>query len=61
MFGSESQILCYMALDGFTALMFVPSSAEVLAEIEKTILHCVLPPRSPIGAFTQCHLKYGLL
>ena len=37
-----------MALDGFTALLFVPSEPEVFAVIESTILHCFLPPYSPI-------------
>ena len=46
-----------MILDGFSALLFVPTALEVLTEIKRTIVHCLLPPCSPIRAFTQYHLK----
>ena len=45
-----------MALDGFSALLFVPAEPETLAEITRMILHCLLP-LSTMRAFTQCHLK----
>ena len=51
MFVSRPQIPLYMTLDGFTALLFVPYAAEVLAEIKRTILLCVLPPHTLVGAF----------
>ena len=46
-----------MTLDGFNALLFVSSALELLADIKRTILHCLLLPHSPIRAFTQCHLN----
>ena len=33
-----------MALDSFSGLLFVPPAPEILAEIKRTILHCLLPP-----------------
>ena len=43
-----------MALNGFRVLLFVPALPEVLPQIKKNYLRCVLPPNSPITAFTQC-------
>ena len=53
-----------MALDGFSALLFAPHAPKILAETknnDSTLLFASPPPHSPIRAFTQCHLKYGLL
>ena len=48
-----------MVLDGFRALLFVPSAPEVSAEIKQ--FYTAFYSSSPIRAFTPCHLKYGLL
>ena len=32
-----------MALDDFSALVFVPAAPEILAETKREILHCLLP------------------
>ena len=45
MFVSRPQVPCYMALDGFSALLFVPSAGEVLAKMEQfntTFCHLIL-------------------
>ena len=46
-----------MTLDGFSALLFVPPAEEVLAEIKRMVLNCLMPPHSPIRAFTQSRLE----
>ena len=51
MFVSGPQIHCYMALDGFNALLFAPSAREVLPEITRTILRCFLFPHSRLEIF----------
>ena len=40
-----------MTLNGFSSLVFVPPALKVYAEIKRMILHYLLPPHSPIGAF----------
>ena len=50
-----------MALVGLSALLFVPTAPEILAETKKKGSTLPLAPHCPIRAFTQCHLKYGLL
>ena len=48
-----------MTLKGFSALQFVPTAPNKLAEIRTATLHkafCLLI--FPIRVFTQCHLKY---
>ena len=39
---------------GFSALLFVRPTLE---KLKKKVIHCLLPPHSPIRAFTQCYLK----
>ena len=47
-----------MALDGFSALQFVPPAPKLLAEkTNSNFLQCILPPHFPVRAFKQCHLK----
>ena len=58
MFVSRSLVI---SLDGFSTLLFVPPAPEVLAEIKKNDSALPFAPHSSIRAFTQCHLKEGLL
>ena len=47
-----------MALDGFSALEFVPSVPKILAEIKTTIFYTAFrPSHSPIRAFHTMPLK----
>ena len=48
-----------MILGCLSALLFVLPAPKILAETKSTIPHCLLPPHSPIRAFTQCNLKYN--
>ena len=58
-----SQIEVELLYRSRTALLVVLFAPGVLAEIKRTILHCLLPPHPPVRAstFTQCGLKHGLL
>ena len=46
-----------MTQDGFIVLLFVSPALEVLAEIKRMILQCLLLLHLLVRALTQLHLK----